>query len=230
MLHVRSSFIPLLLLLAFAWSAGEHHLRAQDTPLPKPATQDPAPLEPTPTPVITPAAPPAAPDLIPADILPPPDPAAPAPLPDIPTIEQLDEGLKPPPLSPAAEGYRLHVEWRKLRNQVQNDPAVKAAFARAEAARTDLEKRRLLARYHELFYRKMIAAAPPDMKAYLNDRKKEQLASLPQPRVRPETAPPTPTPAKQSGSPLPTATPIVPYGTPTPTPTPTRGLLGLPRP
>ena len=230
MLHVRSSLVPLLLLLAFAWSAGELHVRAQDTPLPKPATQDPAPLEPTPTPETAPASPPAAPDLIPADILPPPDRAAPVPLPDIPTIEQLDEGLKPPPLSPAAEGYRLHVEWRKLRNQVQNDPAVKAAFARAEAARTDLEKRKLLARYQELFYRKMTAIAPPEMKAYLDDRKKEQLASLPQPRVRPETAPPTPPPAKQSASPSPSpsASPVALYGTPTPTPT--RGLLGLPRP
>ena len=228
MLHVRSNLISLLLLLTFAWPAARFHVSAQEAQLPKPATQDPAPLEPTPTPAITPASPPAAPQLIPADILPPPDQTAPAPMPDIPTIEQLDEGLKPPPLSPAAEGYRLHVEWRKLRNQVQNDPAVKAAFARAEAARTDLEKRKLLARYHELFYRRITAIAPPEMKAYLNDRKKEQLASLPQPRVRPETAPPTPTPAKQSGSPSPTATPIVPYGSPTPTPT--RGVLGLPRP
>ena len=232
MRHVRSSLLFLLLLLAFAWSAGQSHVRAQEAPLPKPATQQPAPLEPTPTPSaeITPASPPSAPDLIPADILPPPDQTAPAPLPDIPTIEQLDEGLKPPPLSPAAEAYRLHVEWRKLRNRVQNDPAVKAAFARAEAARTDLEKRKLLARYHELFYRKMTAIAPPEMKTYLNDRKREQLAALPQPRVRPETAPPTPTPAKQAGSPSPSASPFAPYGTPTPTPSPSRGLFGLPRP
>ncbi len=228
MLHVRSSLFALLLLVAFAWAAGKFHVSAQEAPLPKPATQDPAPLEPTPTPEGMPASPPAAPDLIPADILPPPDPAAPAPLPDIPTIEQLDEGLKPPPLSPAAEGYRLHVQWRKLRNQVQNDPAVKAAFARAEAARTDLEKRKLLARYYELFYRKIAAIAPAEMKTYLNDRKKEHLAALPQPRVRPETAPPTPTPAKQSGSPSPTATPVVPYGTPTPSPS--RRTFGLPRP
>ena len=220
----------LLLSLVVLCCAGASLLRAQDAPLPRPATQDPAPLELTPTPAT--ATPPAAPELIPADILPPPDPSAPTPLLDIPTIEQLDEGLKPPPLSPAAEAHRQHLEWRKLRNRVQNDPAVKAAFARAESARTDLEKRKLLARSYELFYRKAAALAPADMKSYLADRKREQLALLPQPRVRPETALPTPTPAPAGSSPAPGAspspTPVNVFATPSPSPS--RRGFGLPRP
>jgi len=203
-------------------------LRAQDVALPRPATQDPAPLEPTPAATVTPA--PAAPELIPADLLPAPNLTAPAPTLDIPSIEQLDEGLKPPPLSPAAEAQRQHFEWRKLRNRVQNDPAVKAAFAKAEAAPTDLEKRKLLARYYELFYRKIDAIAPPDMKAYLAQRKREQLALLPQPRVRPETALPSPPPAPNAGASgagtSPTPVLIV-----SPSPSPAKSsLLGLPRP
>lgn len=220
-----------LLLVSVICCAAASRLRAQDAQLPQPATQDPAPLEPTPAP--GPTSPPMAPDLIPADILPPPDTSGQAPIPDLPTIEQLDEGLKPPPLSPAAENHRRHLAWRKLRNRVQNDPAVKAAFAKADAASTDLEKRKQLARAYELFYRKIAAVAPADMKPYLNDRKREHLASLPQPRVRPETALSTPTPAAAAGSPAPGASPSP---TPplniyaTPSPSPSRRGFGLPRP
>jgi hypothetical protein len=214
-------------------------LRGQDAPLPKPETQDPAPeardaASPVPTP--------AAPDLIPADILPAPDPAAPLPMPDIPTIEQLDQAMSPPPLSPAAEAHRLHIEWRKLRNQAQNDPRVKAALADADAARTDLERRKRLARYYEIFHARMIALAPPTMKKYLQDRKGEALASLPQPRVRPETAPkPSPTPkgvTAATGSPSPTASPsptppstsAAAYASPSPSPTGSSLMPRLPRP
>jgi hypothetical protein len=86
----------LLLSASLMCCAAALSLQAQDVPLPRPATQDPAPLEPTPAPAGT--APPAAPELIPADILPPPDTTGQAPIPDLPTIDQLDEGLKPPPL------------------------------------------------------------------------------------------------------------------------------------
>ena len=221
----------LLLSASLMCCAAALSLQAQDVPLPRPATQDPAPLEPTPAAAAT--APPTAPELIPADILPPPDTTGQAPIPDLPTIDQLDEGLKPPPLSPAAESQRQHIEWRKLRNRVQNDPEVKAAFAKAEAAPTDLEKRKLLARSYELFYRKIAAIAPPDMKGYLNDRKRDNLGALPQPRVRPETALPTPPPATPAGSPAPGASPsptppVNVYGTPSPTPA--RRGFGLPRP
>ena len=213
----------LLLSLVAVCALGSVPLHGQDTPLPKPETQDPAPAAGE-TPLPTP--PPS--ELIPDDILPAPDPAAPPPTLDIPTIGELDEGLKPPPLSPAAEAHRLHVEWRKLRNRVQNEPGVKAALAKADAARTDLERRKLLARYYELFHARMIAIAPPEMKPYLLARKGEAVAALPQPRVRPETAPkPTPTPAagvSPSGSPSPSPTPLptsaAAYASPSPSPSP----------
>ena len=214
----------LLLPLLFTAALGVLPLRAQDPALPRPEPENLLPeASGTPAPAPTP-------QLIPSDILPPPDPAAPPPTLDIPTIEQLDEGLKPPPLSPAAEAHRQHVEWRKLRNRVQNEPRVKAALAEADAARTDLERRRLLARYYELFHARMIALAPRNMKAYLLKRKGESVASLPQPRVRPETAPkPTPTPAAGAspsavltGSASPTPTPLpdsaAAYASPSPTP------------
>ena len=215
-----------LLLAAAVCGFAAFTLHAQDVPLPTSEPQDPA--------AAADATPP--PELIPADILPPPDPAAPAPALDIPTIDQLDAGLKPPPLSPAAEAHRLHLEWRKLRNQVQNEARVKAALADADAARTDIERRKLLARYHEIFYSRMIAIAP-EMKSYLLDRKREQLASLPQPRVRPETAPkPTPTPragasASPGASPSPTASPsAAAYGSPSPSPSGSSLMPRLPRP
>ena len=227
----------LLLILSVMLCLMASGLRAQDPVLPKPETQDPA-AEPSPTPGPIDVPPP---ELIPADILPPPDPAAPAPTLDIPTIEQLDEGLKPPPLSPAAEAHRLHVEWRKLRNQAQNDPRVKAALAEADAARTDLQRRKLLARYFDIFHARMIALAPPQMKNYLLDRKREALAALPQPRVRPETAPkPTPPPAAAPGataspspSPSPSGTaPMSKAAYASPSPSPAGSSLGprLPRP
>jgi hypothetical protein len=157
-------------------------LAAQDTPLPSPDTQDPAPSV-TPAPSVPP------PQLIPPDILPPPDTAPVPPPPNIPTIPQLDEGFAIKPMNEAAEKRRLHIEWRKIRNRTENHPKVKAALDAAEKARTDLERRKLLREYYEIFYARAIAIGPPDMKQYLIDRKNEQLVALPQPRVRPDPPP-----------------------------------------
>lgn len=189
----------LLVFSIFVVATSAWPLRAQEVALPEqgPATTAPgAEATPAPTPPTS--------LLIPADILPAPDPAAPVPTLDMPTIEELDQAMSPPPLSPAAEAHRRHIEWRKLRNRVQNEPRVKAALAEADAARTDLERRKLLARYYEIFHARMIAIASPEMKQYLLAQKRKSLAALPQPRVRPETAlKPSPTPA--SASPSPTA-------------------------
>ena len=193
-------------------------LRAQDAPLPKPETQDPA--EPAfQLPTLPPAATPA-PQLIPADILAPPK-AAPNAT-GIPSIPQLDEGFKERPLSPASDLQRKHVEWRRLRNAVQNDRNVKAALKRAEAARTDLEKRKLLGRYYDLLYAKVSARAAPDMKKYLADRKKESLGALPQPRVRPEVS------MSQSSEDSPPASPS-PSIAPSPSPSSDPDLQSRPR-
>ncbi|MFL6594947.1 MAG: hypothetical protein ACJ8HQ_05840 [Chthoniobacterales bacterium] len=141
-----------------------------------PSTADPA---------ATPLPEPPPPQLIPDEILPAATPAASAP-----NLQQLDEAFKDNPITTAAADYRLRIEWRKLRNLVVNDAEVKAALATAEAAKTDLQKRKLLRRYYELIYAKMLArAATPEMKAYLAARKTEHLNMLPQPRVRPEPTP-----------------------------------------
>ncbi len=126
-------------------------------------------------------------------------------------LPQLDENFKDAPISAAAADYRLRIEWRKLRNQVANESAVKGALATANAAKTDLEKRKLLGHYYELLYGKMLArAATPEIKAYLYARKADQLRVLPQPHVRPEATPagsPKSSPPAAAPRPAPTALP-----------------------
>jgi hypothetical protein len=165
-------------LLAFAPFVAVPTALAQPLPAPSPARPE-IPDLPAPTP--------AAPRLIPADLLPAPLPDAAANRPPVPTVPEIDAGFAPKPLSPEMDNYRRHVEWRKLRNRVQNDPAVKQALRRAQAAPTDLEKRELLRDYYELLYAKMSGSASADMKPFLQQRKAEALSGLPQPRVRPET-------------------------------------------
>ena len=167
---------------------------AQDEALPSPEPQgatSTAQASVTPLPITPP------PLLIPRDILALPE-GSPV-RPNVPAVSELDQGFKPAPLSPAAEIQRKHLEWRRLRNAVQNDRDIKAALQAATEARTDLEKRKLFGRYYDLFYDRMMARAAPDMKSYLLDRKREAVGALPQPRVRPgvtmsETAGVTPSP------------------------------------
>ena len=127
--------------------------------------------------------------------------------PNVPEIPALDDAFKPAPLSPAAEAQRQHIEWRRLRNLVQNDQVLQVALKSAMAAPTDLEKRKRLGRYYDLYYDRMMARAAPDMQKYLLARKREAVGLLPQPRVRPElivskTAGITPSP-----TPIPRRTP-----------------------
>jgi hypothetical protein len=183
--------------------------------LPKPETQDPAP---PPSPEPSEVATPAPPQLIPVPPLPPDNSSPAPPLPNTPTIPQLDEVFKQTPVNIAAANARAHLAWRDLKNRFRGDPAVRRALATAEAARTDLEKRKLLERYYELYFGKMIAAAEaPEVKGFLNDRKNEAIAGLRQSKVRPTPTPsPTPTPrSSATPSPKPTAAP---GATPTPAP------------
>jgi hypothetical protein len=172
-------------------------LLAQEPDLPKPETQEPA-LSPTTTDASVPnASPSPTPDLIPPDVLPPTERAASRvpTIPNLPTLPQLDEAFKQKPISPTASAAENHAQWRELKNQVVNREDVRAAHRAAEAAHTDLQKRILLRRYYEIFYGEMIAlATKPELKAYINDRKNDQLNTLHQPRVRP-TPTPTPTPS-----------------------------------
>src|SRR6266496_5916193 len=55
--------------------------------------------------------------------------------PELPELKQLDQSFKPPSLGMDAEGAKLRVEWRQLRNRTVNDPAVQAAKTRSEERR-----------------------------------------------------------------------------------------------
>jgi uncharacterized surface protein with fasciclin (FAS1) repeats len=106
--------------------------------------------------------------------------------PNVPELSQLDEAFKPKSLGKEADQRRLHIEWRKLKNQVVNDPSIRAAKAFALAARTDLEKRNRLRNYYNLYYDRMSAlASSAEMKLALEALKSLYFKSIDQPRVRP---------------------------------------------
>lgn len=163
-------------------------LRAQEPPLPA-ATE-------------TPAASPVRPQLdipeIPMSVEPSPlvPNTSPAPKKNAPPISELDAAFKHSSLGQAAEEQRLHLEWRQLKNRAAQDPDIMAAKAATRRTRTDLEKRKLLQAYYKLYYERMQAlAATPEMKAYLEEKKKAIISSYEQPRVRPQpTARPSASP------------------------------------
>ena len=121
---------------------------------------------------------------------------SPAPRKTLPSISELDTAFQHSSLGQAAEEQRLHLEWRKLKNRASLDPEVIAAKKAIETARTDVDKRNLMRAYYKVFYAHMQALAEtPEIKPYLEQRKKDALNSLAQPNVRPEpTARPSPTP------------------------------------
>jgi len=126
------------------------------------------------------------------------NPTSPEPVvPNMPELSQLDDAFKPKSLGKEADAHRLHIEWRQLKNQVANDPLVRAAEAATHGARTDLEKRKLLRDYYNVYYERMSAlASSTEMKLALESFKTGHLGALAQPRVRPSTdgSQPTPTP------------------------------------
>ena len=124
--------------------------------------------------------------------------------PELPEISQLDQTFsKPKSLGKDADAFRVHLEWRELKNRIVNDPTVQAAKAYAQAARTDLEKRNRLRAYYETYYQRLSAlATTPEIKLALKDLKASHQGSLAQPRVRP-----SPTPEGATPTPTPSATP-----------------------
>src|SRR5205809_542222 len=114
--------------------------------------------------------------------------------PELPEISQLDQTFsKPKSLGKEADELRVHVEWRQLKNRTVNDPAVQAAKAYAQAARTDLEKRNRLREYYNIYYERMAAlATTPEIKLALQGLKSSHQGMLAQPRVplTPDTSPP----------------------------------------
>jgi hypothetical protein len=107
--------------------------------------------------------------------------------PELPEISQLDQTFsKPRSLGKEADELRLHSEWRQLKNRTVNDPAVQAAKAFAQAARTDLEKRNRLRDYYNIYYERMSALANSvEIKLALQALKTSHQGLLDQPRVRP---------------------------------------------
>jgi hypothetical protein len=125
--------------------------------------------------------------------------------PELPELKELDDSFKPKSLGANADVLKIHALWRQLKNRTVNDPDVQAAKKYAQAARTDLEKRKRLRSYYDLYYQRMSAlATTPELKVALQALKETHQAVLAQPRVRP-------TPKQEfSGtpSPTPTSTPI----------------------
>ena len=161
------------------------------------AAAEPA-SSPSPSPVATP------PELILPNLLPPLGTIPPFQGPISPELEQLNQIFKQTTLGKAADEYRMHEERLRLQNHVVNDPDIQAAKAFAEAAPTDLEKRKRLRRYYELYYQKMNArAATAELKASLSTFKDGHIRLLEQPKVRPDTVAWTPSTPKASPTPTP---------------------------
>src|SRR5882724_6284359 len=112
------------------------------------------------------AAPPSV-DLYEGQEQPEPTPALPPNGPELPELKQLDQSFKPPSLGTDADGAKMRIEWRQLRNRTVNDPAVQAAKTYAQSARTDLEKRNRLREYYNIYYQRMTALAAPEIKLSL---------------------------------------------------------------
>jgi len=131
-----------------------------------------------------------------------PSPTPPPNGPELPDLKTLDDNFtKPKPLGKEADTLRIHALWRQLKNQTVNDPDVQAAKNYAQAARTDLEKRKRLRSYYDIYYQRMSAlATTPELKLALQALKDVHQNMLVQWRVRPS---PTPEP---SGTPSPTPT------------------------
>jgi hypothetical protein len=151
------------------------------------------------------AAPPSV-DLFPEQEKKEPSPTPPPNGPELPELKQLDDSFKPKSLGTDADALQVHALWRQLKNRTVNDPDVQAAKKYAQAARTDLEMRKRLRNYYEVYYKRMSAlATTPELKLALQALKDGHQGMLAQPRVRPS---PTPEPSG-TPSPTPTSTPFI---------------------
>jgi hypothetical protein len=161
-------------------------VRAQEPPLPSP-TETPAP-SPSATASVRPQV-----DIPDIPLTVEPAPLVPntsaTPKKNVPSITELDAAFQHSSLGAAVEEQRLHLEWRKLKNRASDDPEVVAARKAIRTARTELDKRDLTRAYYKIFYNHMQAlAGTPEIKGYLEQKKKEAIASLAQPRVRPDSS------------------------------------------
>ena len=112
-----------------------------------------------------------------------PSPTPPPNGPELPELKQLDDSFKPKSLGKEADALQVHALWRQLKNRTVNDPDVQAAKKYAQAAPwTDLEKRKRLSDYYEVYYKRMSAlATTPELKVALQALKDTHQAILAQP-------------------------------------------------
>ena len=152
------------------------------TPAPA-ASSDVTSLEATPSPSATVSVEP--PSLIPPNILPGPGGGALPQIPAGPDLKTLGDLFKQTTLGKVADEYRLHLQMSALEVHIRNDTDLHQALAVADRAHTDLERRRLLRAYYQLYYKKLIAlASKPELQAYLRGKQAAQESSVLQPRVR----------------------------------------------
>src|SRR5256714_14259127 len=124
----------------------------------------------------------------------------------MPVGKHVDDSCKRESMGNEDNGLHVHAEWRELKNRAVNDPEVQAAKKYAQAARTDLEMRKRLRNYYDVYYQRMSAlATTPELKLALQALKDGHQGMLAQPRVRPS---PTPEPSG-TPSPTPTSTPFI---------------------
>jgi hypothetical protein len=108
----------------------------------------------------------------------------------VPALSQLDGMFKQTSLGKDAEEFRLHARSRELQNQIANEPEIVEAKAAIKTAPTDMEKRKRLRRYYEMYYGRMHALAnSADLKKYVDALRADHLKALEQPRVRPAPSP-----------------------------------------
>src|SRR4029077_18670235 len=112
-----------------------------------------------------------------------PSPTPPPNGPELPELKQLDDSFKPKSLGKDADTLQVHALWRQLKNRTVNDPDVQEAKKYAQAARTDLDKRKRLSDYYEVYYNRMSPlATTPELKLPFQELKDVHQGILAQPR------------------------------------------------
>src|SRR5207237_6941123 len=97
-------------------------------------------------------------------------------------LSELDAAFQRSPLGQMEQEQRLHIAWRELQNRASHDPDVVAAKAAISGTHTDVEKRERLRAYYKTFYAHMLALADtPELKNYLEGKKKGGPGGLAQP-------------------------------------------------
>ena len=122
-------------------------------------------------------------------------PPIPTPKPGAKSQGSRPEQGKPRPSEPsrteAAEAdLEERIRFRVARDKVRQDPALQMEWDRAQAARTDYEKREILKRYYKEFYARVAKADPdPRLKKLIELNRTRSLRTLEQTRIQPTDPP-----------------------------------------